>query len=101
MLTHSSRLCPVIETALGDCTVFFESCIMWMTLSIPAPEKTDITIHWPNADVMLRHRLRRRAGTIPTKSLKTTNIMLNMFFSEHLLKTKVLKGPETLYCTNS
>ena len=46
MLTHSLRRWPDIETALGDCTVFPDSCIViWGTLSIPAPETPDNTIH--------------------------------------------------------
>ena len=45
MLTHSPRRWPVIETASGDCTVFSESCIMWVTLPIPALETPDNTIH--------------------------------------------------------
>ena len=55
------------ETALGDCTVFSDCCIiMRVTLSIPTPENT---IYWPNADVMLGHRLQRWANKIPTKTL--------------------------------
>ena len=55
MLTHSLRCWPVIETALGDCTVFADCCIMLVTLLIPEPEIPDNTIHWLNADVMLCH----------------------------------------------
>ena len=61
MLTHSLRHWPVIETALEDCTVFFDCCIMLVTFKIPAPETPDNTIHWPNADAMLGNRLRRWA----------------------------------------
>ena len=32
MLTHNRRRWPVIETALCDCTVFSDSCIMLVTL---------------------------------------------------------------------
>ena len=53
MLTHSFWRWPVIETALGDFTVFSGGCIMLVTLYIPAPETPDNTIHCPNADVML------------------------------------------------
>ena len=44
-----------IETVLGDdCTVFSDCCIVRrVTLSIPAPETPDNTIHWPNADATL------------------------------------------------
>ena len=33
-----------------------------------APETPDNTIHWPNADVMLSHCLRRLANIIPIKT---------------------------------
>ena len=69
MLTHSLRHWPVIETALGDCTVFPDSYIMLVTFKISAPETPDNTIHWLNADVMIGHRLRRWANIIPTKTL--------------------------------
>ena len=69
MLTHGLRRLSVIETALGDCTVFSDCCIMLVTLPIPEPETPDNTIHWPNADVMLGHRLRRWANIILTKTL--------------------------------
>ena len=70
MLTHSLRRWPDIETALGDCTVFSDCCIvMRVTLSVPAPETLDNTIHWPNAAVMLGHRLRSWANIISTKAL--------------------------------
>ena len=45
------------------------------TVSIPAPETSDNTIHWHNADVMLGHRL--RANIIPTKTLQTLNHTYN------------------------
>ena len=61
------RRWPDIETALGDCTVFAD--VMLMTLPISAPETPDNTIHWPNGDVMLGHRLRRWANIIPTETL--------------------------------
>ena len=70
MFTHSLRRWSDIETSL-DCTVFSDCWIvMRVTLSIPAPETPDNTIHWPNADVMLGHRLRRWANIIQTKSFK-------------------------------
>ena len=77
MLTHSLRRWPVIETALGDCTVFSDCCIMLMTFKIPASETPDNTIHWPNVDVMLGHRLRRWANFIPTKTLQAPNHKYN------------------------
>ena len=64
MLTHSLRRWPVIETALGDCTVFSDCFIMAVRLSIPAPKTPDNMIHWPNADVM-----RSWANIITTKTL--------------------------------
>ena len=58
---------PDIETALSDCPVFGGiylgiACQLFILLS---PEKP----HWPNADVMLAHRLWRWANIIPTLSL--------------------------------
>ena len=53
MLTHSFRRWPVIETPLGDCTIFSDCYIMLVTFKIPAPETPHNTIHRPNADVML------------------------------------------------
>ena len=67
---------PSLKPSLGDCTVF--SALCWWGFDIQAPEKPDNTIHSPNADVMLCHRLRRWANIIPTKTLKllTTNIIV-------------------------
>ena len=64
MLTHSLRRWPVIETSLGDCTEFSDCCIMLATHPIPESETPDNTIHWPDVDVMLGHRLRRWANII-------------------------------------
>ena len=91
MLTHSLGRWLFIETALGDCTFFSDCCIMLVIFQIPASETPDNTIHWPNVDVMLGHRLRRWANIIPSKPFKllTTNIIVNIIISEHLLKTKV------------
>ena len=69
MLTHILRRWPIIETALGDCTLFSDSYIMLVTFAILAPETPDNTIHLPNADLMLGHRLRDWANIIPTKTL--------------------------------
>ena len=69
ILIHSLCRWPVIKTALGDCSVFSDCCIMLVTFKIPAPETTDNTIHWPNADVMLGHRLQRWANIILTITL--------------------------------
>ena len=70
MLTHSLRSRPGIKTELGDCTVFSDCYFMRLTLSIPAPETPDPTIHWPNADLMLGHRLRRCATLSQPKPFK-------------------------------
>ena len=80
MLTQSLRRWFVIETALDDFTMFSECCILRVTLSIPAPEIPDNTIHWPNADVMLGHRLRSWANIIPTKTLQVLNHRYNREF---------------------
>ena len=96
MLTHSLQRWPDIETVLGDCPCFLSAAwgvTMWVTLSNPAPETPDNTIHWPNDDVMLGHCLRRWANIIPIKTLEDLITVFNrecIFFSEHFLKTKVL-----------
>ena len=55
-----------------------------------APETPDNTIHWPNADVMLGHCLRRLADIIPIKTLYGLITIFNHeHLSEHFLKTKV------------
>ena len=46
-----------------------------------APETTDDTIHWPNADVMLGHCLRRLANIIPIKTLYG---LITIFNHEHI-----------------
>ena len=70
MSTHILRRWPDIETSLGDCTVFSDYCIvMRVTLSIPALETPDNTIHCLNADIMLDNCLQRWANIISTKSL--------------------------------
>ena len=66
---------------------------MRVTLSIPVPETPGNSIHWPNADVMLGHCLRRWANIIPTKSLQALITIFNregIFFPEHFVKAKVL-----------
>ena len=54
-----------------------------------APETPDNTIHWPNADVMLGHCLRRLANIIPIKTLYGLITIFTYILSEHFLKTKV------------
>ena len=46
-----------------------------------APETPDNTIHWPNADVMLGHCLRRLANIIPIKTLYG---LITIFIHEHI-----------------
>ena len=57
-----------IETELGDCPVFALTAIR-VTLYPLKGHYPDNTIHWPNCEIMLGHRLRRWASIIPTKSL--------------------------------
>ena len=59
MLAQRLRRWSDIETKLADCPVFAWTAIQVMLFSsrrqkIPYP---DNTIHWPNADIMLGHRL--------------------------------------------
>ena len=50
-------------------------------MGIQAPETPDNTIHWPNADVMLGHCLRRLANIIPIKTLYG---LITIFNHEHI-----------------
>ena len=72
---------PSIETALGDCPVF-----AWTAMRVThCPSRPqwyhypDYTIYWPNADVILCHRLWRWANIISTLSLLAliTNIIVS------------------------
>ena len=59
MLAQRLRHWPAIGTALGDCPVFAWTDIR-VTLCFSNRQKShypDKTIHWPNADAMLGHRL--------------------------------------------
>ena len=86
MLTHSLWRLPNIGTALGACPVL-SGFVMRVTLHwwrfIPRVPLLDNTIHWPNADVMMGHRLWGCANIIPTKTLEAliTNIIVNIIFS--------------------
>ena len=72
------RRWPDIETALGDCTVFSDCCIvMRVTFSIPAQETPNNTIHRPIADLMMGHHMRRWANIIPTKTLDALMTIFN------------------------
>ena len=53
-----------------------------------APETRDNTIHWPNADVMLGHCLRRLANIIPIKTLYG---LITIFNHEHLFYLNTFK----------
>ena len=46
-----------------------------------APETPDNKIHWPNADIMLGHCLRRLANNIPMKALYG---LITIFNHEHI-----------------
>ena len=64
---------PASKTVVQDWnSIGWMLCVCWVvmlvTLSILAPETPDNTIHWPNVDVMLGHRLRRWANIIPNKT---------------------------------
>ena len=61
VLLLAQRLCcwPNNETGMGDCPVFAWTAVQ-VTLFYSRLQKShypDNTIHWPNADVMLGHRL--------------------------------------------
>ena len=59
MLPQHLPCCPGIETALDDCPMFAWNA-MWVTLFSSRRQKShypDNTIHWPEADIMLGHRL--------------------------------------------
>ena len=62
---------------------------MLVTFKIPAPETPDDKINWPNADVMLGHCYDAGPTLFQPKPFKllTTNIIVNIIISEHLLKT--------------
>ena len=91
MPVNSIRRWPTIETELGDCPVLARTALR-VTLYPPKGEYSKNTIHWPNCEIMLGHRLRPWANIIPTKPFKllTTNIIVWIFFSEDFLNTKVL-----------
>ena len=98
MLTHSLRRWPVIETASGNCTVFFYCCIILVTLYISAPETPDNTIHWPNADVSWATVCDAGPTLFQPKpfELLITNIIVNIFFLNTCWRQKYLT-----YCTCS
>ena len=58
MSVNRNRRWPNIETELGDCLVFALTAIR-VTLHAPKGHQPDNTIHWPNCEIMLGHRLRR------------------------------------------
>ena len=72
MLNQSLRRWPNIEIAFGDCLLYVLPHSNAGDAFLPRRQKghfPDNMIHWPYADVMLRHRLRRWADIIPTKTL--------------------------------
>ena len=99
MLTHSRRRWPVMKQHWVIVQCFLTAALCWWRFNIPAPETPDNTIHWPNADVMLGHRLQRWANIIPTKTIQALNRKNNRdFFFWTLVKDKSTK-PKNLYPT--
>ena len=64
---------------------------MRVTLPIPVPETPDNTMHWPNADIMLGHGLRRWANIIPAKTLQA----LITIFSRQCIFLTLFKDEST------
>ena len=81
MPVNHIRRWPNIETEAGDCPLFVLTAI-GVTRYAPKGHYPDNTIHWPNCDIILGHRLRRWAASFQPKpfNLLTTNIIVNMFF---------------------
>ena len=75
MLNYSLLHWPNNEIALGECPVFAGYVLPLSNAGdafSPRRQKghfPDNTIHWPNADVMMGHRLQRLANIIPSKTL--------------------------------
>ena len=80
MLPHGLQRWPFIETALDYVSCFLTAAACWWLLTSRRQKKTDNTIDWCNAGPTLFQPK-------PFKLL-TTNIMVNKYFSEHLLKKK-------------
>ena len=87
MFNYSLRRWPNIEKALGVCPVFAGVLPHSNAGDAFLPRRQndhfpDNTIHWPNADVMIGHRLRRWANIILTITLwaQITNIIVNIIF---------------------
>ena len=58
--------------SIGWLYCFLTAVCRWLyavTFTIPAPETPDNMLHWPNAEVMLEHCMRRWANIIPIKIL--------------------------------
>ena len=72
MPVNRIRRWPSIETELGDCPLFALTAIR-VTPYAPKSHYSDNTIHWPNCEIILGHRLRRWANIIPTKTLRALN----------------------------
>ena len=96
MLNYSLRRWPSIKIALDDCPVFagvLPHCNAGDAL-LPRRRKgyfPNNTIHWPNADVIMGHRLLRWANINPTKTLESliTNIIVNIIVFQQFLKTQL------------
>ena len=75
--TNLSRVCCILCANTGIhpmlfqcwCKVFDAGPSLKQHWVLVPSETPDNTIHWPNADVMLGHRLRRWANIIPIKTL--------------------------------
>ena len=85
MPVNRIRPWPNIETDLGDCPVFTLTAIR-VTLYAPKGHYLDNTIHWPNCEILLNHRLRRWANIIPIKTLLALNHEYNSEFICFFLK---------------
>ena len=67
MPVNRIRRWPNIETELV--LVLALTAIQVRDTSSPKDHYPDNTIHWPNCEIMLGHRLRRCANIIPIKTL--------------------------------
>ena len=86
MSAQRLRRWPDIGTAFGDCPVFARTA-MRVTLYSSRLQKShypDNTMHRPNADVMLGHRLWCWTNTIPTLSLIWSLIPYPLYNREYI-----------------
>ena len=86
MPVNRIRRWPNIETELGDFPVFALTAI-GVTLYPLKVHYPDNTIHWPNCEIMLGHRLRRWPTSFQLKALiidLITNVIVKIIISKHL-----------------